>query len=159
MKDTVNRMINKSFCGGMRARSSFLKRPPEHWNGWGLCRCQQRKAWKRSLPISTQKRNGSLLNIKPQEPKPRNTRPSSKMWMRCWPLQRNRNNSGGMNWSRKKQECEFICFYCHIYIWWMLSDFYDILYIAIKRKSSRILSEKDKPQREVKLWKGRKELK
>ena len=35
--------------------------------------------------------------LKPQEPKPRNTRPSSKMWMHCWPFQWNRNNSGGMN--------------------------------------------------------------
>ena len=25
------------------------------------------------------------------------TRPSSKIWTRCWPFQRNRNNSGGMN--------------------------------------------------------------
>ena len=47
--------------------------------------------------IALQKRNSSLRSTKLQEPKPRNTRPSSKMWMHCWPFQWNRNNSGGMN--------------------------------------------------------------
>ncbi len=41
------------------------------------------ESMKRNLPISPQKRNGSLLNTKPQEPKPRNTIPLSRMWMRC----------------------------------------------------------------------------
>ena len=56
-------------------------------------------ARKRSLPISTQKRNSSVRSTKLQEPKLGNTIPSSRMWMRCWPFQRNRNNSGGMNWN------------------------------------------------------------
>lgn len=55
------------------------------------------ESMKKDLPISEQKRNGSLRSTKPQEPKPRNTIPSSRMWMRCWPFQRNRNNSDGMN--------------------------------------------------------------
>ena len=58
------------------------------------------ESMKRTLPISPQKRNGSLRSTKLQEAKPKNTILSSRMWMRCWPFQRTRNNSGGMNWNK-----------------------------------------------------------
>ena len=41
-----------------------------------------------------------LLSIKMCIRDSRNTIPSSRMWMRCWPFQRTRNNSGGMNWNK-----------------------------------------------------------
>lgn len=46
-------MEGKSFCEGMRARSSFLKPPPESASGWGRFRCLPRSGCRRKWTSST----------------------------------------------------------------------------------------------------------